>query len=359
MKAGILVIGSLWWSDNKVRKRWRDERLRIEDAIPVFAPIRYGRLSRNQTYTMVFSRAYADPPRLGRALVVPCRYAMDSIDALLHEARRLWAAEDKGASSTTITAAAWGAVAVLFRPGSGAEARLGDTWRTHFRQECSRREFNPRSTDDGSGAIVTPGGRLDIAWPQPLDPSRPCDFDLLLATTNIPAPLPVPGDQHPTAVADAWIVRTDADYFFSNVRADIRTADDAAVWQRLRQVDRIRTLAPAEAVDILESDLAVTWVRAHADKRLVRVTQHAQEEMADEEVLLDDLLTALGAPELLENYPDHRRGACGLFLGFSQTRRPLHVVCTTEGEMLVIITVYEPRRPKWVDARTRGAEHAL
>ncbi len=76
---------------------------------------------------------------------------------------------------------------------------------------------------------------------------------------------------------------------------------------------------------------ALAQIRRLAASGDVRVTQHAQAEMAEE-----------------ENYPQHRRGPCCLVCGFTEGGRPLHAVCTTGGEVLILITVYEPKPPKWV-----------
>ncbi len=48
-----------------------------------------------------------------------------------------------------------------------------------------------------------------------------------------------------------------------------------------------------------------------------------------------------------------RRGACSLVSGLSQEGRPLHIVCTTAQPLLILITVYEPKPPKWVTPRKR------
>jgi hypothetical protein len=98
----------------------------------------------------------------------------------------------------------------------------------------------------------------------------------------------------------------------------------------------------------------VAGIRRHAKEENVRLTPHAQQEMVEESIAFDDAMDALSGCEILENYPEHRRGACGLVLGFTNEGRPLHVVCTTERPILVIITVYEPKTPKWVTPRERG-----
>ena len=76
-------------------------------------------------------------------------------------------------------------------------------------------------------------------------------------------------------------------------------------------------LAAAE----LESILA--RIKSQAAARAFRVTQHAQQEMVEEEIRLDEVLAALQRGEILEHYPEHRRGACCLVSGQTDTGRPL------------------------------------
>jgi len=83
------------------------------------------------------------------------------------------------------------------------------------------------------------------------------------------------------------------------------------------------------------------------------VTQHAQEEMDAEAITMDEVLSAIAVGRVIEDYPDHRRGACCLVYGTTPTGRPLHVVCTTDRPLLIIITVYEPQPPKWVTPTER------
>ena len=102
-------------------------------------------------------------------------------------------------------------------------------------------------------------------------------------------------------------------------------------------------------------EAALTRIRDQARDENVRVTQHAQQEMAAEDVTLDEVLEAIAAGQILENYPEHRRGACCLLGGMTRAGRALHVVCTTAQPVLTLITVYEPKPPKWVTpTRRRG-----
>jgi recombinational DNA repair protein RecR len=95
-------------------------------------------------------------------------------------------------------------------------------------------------------------------------------------------------------------------------------------------------------------------IRGQASREALRITQHAQQEMAEEEIALADVLEALHSCQILENYPEHRRGSCCLVCGYTRRWRPLHVVCTTAQPLLILITVYEPKPPKWVTPTQRG-----
>ena len=92
-------------------------------------------------------------------------------------------------------------------------------------------------------------------------------------------------------------------------------------------------------------------------KRRVREGQYAYSQHADDERMEEDLTfaeveEALLNGEIMERYPDSGRGESCLVVGFAG-RTPIHAVCGWRGEKLVIITVYIPRRPKFVDPWTR------
>jgi hypothetical protein len=98
----------------------------------------------------------------------------------------------------------------------------------------------------------------------------------------------------------------------------------------------------------------LTRIRNQIAEDAVLLTQHAQQEMVVEEVGLAEVYQALESGAVLENYPDHRRGACCLVGGYTLAGRALHVVCTTARAELIVITVYEPKPPKWMSPTKRG-----
>ena len=94
-------------------------------------------------------------------------------------------------------------------------------------------------------------------------------------------------------------------------------------------------------------------IQQQATSQAIRVTQHARQEMAEEQIMLDEVLAAIADGQILEDYSEHQRGACCLLYGHTRQGRPLHIVCTTKQPLLVIITVYVPQPPKWVSSTRR------
>ena len=94
-------------------------------------------------------------------------------------------------------------------------------------------------------------------------------------------------------------------------------------------------------------------IRAQCVSGELRVTVHAHQEMVEENIALDEVLQAAATAQIIENYPEHRRGACCLLNGLTQQDRPLHIVCTTTQPVLIIITVYEPKPPRWITPTRR------
>ena len=103
-----------------------------------------------------------------------------------------------------------------------------------------------------------------------------------------------------------------------------------------------------------DPSMILDTLRSQAKSQQIRVTQHAQEEMTQESILLDQVIQAINTAQILENYPNHRRGACCLLHGVDATGRDIHIVCTTSRNLLIIITVYLPTLPKWVSPTQRS-----
>lgn len=89
MRLGILIAGSLYWRTEAYRVEWRSKHLNADASVAVNIPIRYGRLSSSQTYTMVY--APGCPEGLGK--IMPCARLVSTAAEVIREAKALWVAE--------------------------------------------------------------------------------------------------------------------------------------------------------------------------------------------------------------------------------------------------------------------------
>ena len=107
-------------------------------------------------------------------------------------------------------------------------------------------------------------------------------------------------------------------------------------------------------VDVHDSDAITSRLRKQCACDAIRITIHAHQEMVEEDISYDSMIRALSEGTVIESYPDHQRGPCCLVCGQDTTGRCLHVCCTTSLAVAIIITVYEPKAPKWVTPYKRG-----
>jgi len=95
-------------------------------------------------------------------------------------------------------------------------------------------------------------------------------------------------------------------------------------------------------------------LRRQAGIEAIRITAHAHQEMAAENISFAEIRDVLLDGSVVENYPEHKRGPCCLICRKTSYGRYVHVVCTTSFELTIIITVYEPKQPKWDTPFQRG-----
>jgi len=196
LKGGALLIGSLFWQDDrneeegkKARKSWRDNSLQIEKAIDVKVPIRYGRFSgkaelNNQTYTMVYDNKLS-PHQYGNAKAVPFqKQQFTSADDIIEEALRMSAVEGKFCNyfiKDLPTDCAWCIVAILFNPFSVPEivkTRIFVKWKAEMAKNNKGHELLMSEYEQFS---LKPTGELNIPWPEEAG-----DFDFLISAATRP-----------------------------------------------------------------------------------------------------------------------------------------------------------------------------
>ena len=98
----------------------------------------------------------------------------------------------------------------------------------------------------------------------------------------------------------------------------------------------------------------IDQIQDHVFRNQYVYSSDADEARQDENLTLAQLREALLDSGILEQYPDTGRGASCLVVGLAKDGTPIHIVCGWRGPDLVIITVYIPKPPAFVDAWTRG-----
>ena len=97
------------------------------------------------------------------------------------------------------------------------------------------------------------------------------------------------------------------------------------------------------------------FIRTEIVQQCYEISLHADDERLADGLTVAQLEAALSGCEVIERYPDNPRGESCLVLGFTPDGIPIHCVCgRNPARHLVLITVYIPTMPKWVDPYTRN-----
>ena len=83
------------------------------------------------------------------------------------------------------------------------------------------------------------------------------------------------------------------------------------------------------------------------------LSEHAHTERQAEHITIKEIEKAILSGEIIENYHKDERGE-SVLIGAVLMNRSLHVVCGARGGRILIVTVYEPKLPKWIDYKTRS-----
>lgn len=91
----------------------------------------------------------------------------------------------------------------------------------------------------------------------------------------------------------------------------------------------------------------INFIKKSAEKKIL-YTIHVLDSMNGENEMIttDEVRHAVSNGEIIEDYPEDKRGHSCLILG-TQGKRAVHVVCAPKEEYLAIITAYIPSSEKW------------
>jgi hypothetical protein len=86
-----------------------------------------------------------------------------------------------------------------------------------------------------------------------------------------------------------------------------------------------------------------------AGKKRLLFLPHAIRQMSRPERMITpkEVETIVSKGDLIEDYPQDPRGHSCLVLGFGDSSRAIHVVCSPKDDYLAIITAYLPDPAQW------------
>jgi len=92
------------------------------------------------------------------------------------------------------------------------------------------------------------------------------------------------------------------------------------------------------------------------EKRNILISSHGYDELAEDGILVRDIISTVQEAIVLEDYPDFGKGPCCLVLQKDDKENPIHAVwgiSKNTKKPAVLITAYRPSDKKWSDNYTR------
>jgi hypothetical protein len=244
LKGGVLIIGSLLWQDHlknenedNIRKLWRDRHLLLDHKIMVKVPIRYGRLSDSNIYTMTFSNS-CKTARQGTAFFVPFKKTpLSTFEDLMGEVRETSIAEGmKGnfISKERGTQNIWCCMGIMTNPktvGREKERELITEWSAEIAKQGSLDISLFRNGTEKP--CINQNGKLNLNWLSPVD-KRDSDilnsYDFVIATATATKPKDYPNIKKLSENVKADTTRY---YFIQNYKFGITTFQDINVLNKV------------------------------------------------------------------------------------------------------------------------------
>jgi hypothetical protein len=99
----------------------------------------------------------------------------------------------------------------------------------------------------------------------------------------------------------------------------------------------------------------IVWIQSKVRDGNYYFSRHGDQERQNDNLTVSEVEAALMTGRILEQYEDTGRGESCLVAGFTDSGKPLHIVCGELEDYVVVITVYIPTPPKFKNPYERGS----
>lgn len=93
-------------------------------------------------------------------------------------------------------------------------------------------------------------------------------------------------------------------------------------------------------------------VIALINKGEIKISNHGYDELAEDGLLVKDVMIGINEGKVVEDYPDYPKGECVLVLQHDREGNPIHVVWGIPkgaSSPAVLVTAYKPDKSIWSD----------